>query len=239
MRRFKGARTISSGGLRGFLFPFSFSLLVSFILALSISFTGGVDVRDVPVNLPSIPIRFVGFKPLDLSKEKERPKPIEKKPKPVERKLKVYRMALLSPCTRVSSGLEPKPSSFPIDFDVDLPFSEGPHISVPKAGGVLSPKPGVGHGIYGDSSPVLVSYVKPFYPFRAREMGIEGVVVVKLLVDEKGRVKKVKVLKSSPPGVFERSVISAVRSWRFIPAKEDGRPVPCWVVKPIKFKLGG
>ncbi len=88
-----------------------------------------------------------------------------------------------------------------------------------------------------DQAPMPLSCIKPFYPYRARRMGITGKVIVKFLVDEKGEVKKIKIVDAKPKGVFERAVLSAVRHWRFLPAKEGGKTVACWVIKPIEFQL--
>lgn len=60
-----------------------------------------------------------------------------------------------------------------------------------------------------------MSRVPPVYPLRARRRRIEGHVDVELLVDGRGRVRSVTVLKAQPPGVFEHAVREALLQWRF------------------------
>ena len=78
--------------------------------------------------------------------------------------------------------------------------------------------------------------VWPVYPKEAREKGIEGVVYVKMLVNEKGVVEKA-VVEQSDAEIFNKSSIDAAMKWRFKPALQKGSPVSTWVVLPFKFKL--
>ncbi|MFO7962633.1 MAG: energy transducer TonB [Desulfobacterales bacterium] len=82
-----------------------------------------------------------------------------------------------------------------------------------------------------------LAQVPPVYPMRARRLGIEGWVQVKLLVSEKGEVEQVEITESDPKGVFEDSVISCVQNWRFSPGTLYGEPVKTWVQTTIRFNL--
>lgn len=57
--------------------------------------------------------------------------------------------------------------------------------------------------------------VPPQYPMKAKQMGIEGFVVMDLQIGPDGRVEKVRIVEQSPQGVFERSAVRAVHRWRF------------------------
>lgn len=57
--------------------------------------------------------------------------------------------------------------------------------------------------------------VPPQYPMKAKQMGIEGYVVMDLRIGSDGRVEEVRVVEQSPQGVFERSAVRAVHRWRF------------------------
>lgn len=57
--------------------------------------------------------------------------------------------------------------------------------------------------------------VPPQYPMKARQMGIEGYVVMDLRIGSDGRVEEVRIVEQSPQGVFERSAVRAVHRWRF------------------------
>lgn len=90
-----------------------------------------------------------------------------------------------------------------------------------------------------DKPPELVNRVEPDYPIMARRQRLTGRVVVKLLVDPHGQVRKASVLQAAPQGVFESCVLEAVERWRFKPGYYRGQPVSTWVVLPIQFKVSG
>ncbi len=88
-----------------------------------------------------------------------------------------------------------------------------------------------------DSPPVPIVQIPPVYPISARMKGIEGWVVVRFIVDEKGRVSHIRIVESKPKGVFEDSVIRCVSRWRFKPAVFEGIKVKTLVQTKIRFKL--
>jgi len=53
------------------------------------------------------------------------------------------------------------------------------------------------------------------YPAGAAKNGIQGYVVVNLLISKDGSVELTKLLESEPQGVFEDSVLVGIRDWRF------------------------
>jgi protein TonB len=92
-------------------------------------------------------------------------------------------------------------------------------------------------GFQVDQQPFVTRMVKPIYPFSAKSSGIEGRVVLRFIVDEKGLVQKPEVLEAEPEGVFEESALAAVVMYRFKPAKIGDKPVKCIVKMPIGFTL--
>ncbi|WP_124329516.1 energy transducer TonB [Desulfonema ishimotonii] len=90
-----------------------------------------------------------------------------------------------------------------------------------------------------DQVPEIVKKVEPMYPYRARRRNIHGEVVVRFLVSAAGHVERPSIVEARPGGVFEKSVLQAVRRWRFKPGYFKGKPVPTWVVLPIRFNLNG
>lgn len=84
--------------------------------------------------------------------------------------------------------------------------------------------------------PYFKTLVKPKYPEVARRMGKEGLVVLRVLVDEKGKVKEVKILRSAGFG-FDEEAEKAIRQSLFEPAKHKGKPVACYVKIPVRFVL--
>ena len=77
----------------------------------------------------------------------------------------------------------------------------------------------------------------PLYPREARKKGFQGEVVLKVEVLSNGLVGQVEVKTSSGHEILDRSALSAVKHWKFFPAKRGENVIPFWVNIPIKFQL--
>jgi TonB family protein len=73
------------------------------------------------------------------------------------------------------------------------------------------------------------------YPEKAKSQGIEGEVMVRFLVNQKGQVEQAEVVRSSYEGFDAAAlkVINAMPDWT--PGKQRGKAVKVWYVVPIKF----
>jgi TonB family protein len=80
-------------------------------------------------------------------------------------------------------------------------------------------------------------YVVPQYPDSALNDHISGSVTVQYVVDKRGRTQDVRVIRSSPRGVFDRATVDAIEGWRYRPAKYNGQPVEVPVRILIRFEL--
>jgi protein TonB len=79
---------------------------------------------------------------------------------------------------------------------------------------------------------------QPEYPPASRRAGEEGTVTLAVLVLENGRAGEIKVAKSSGfPKLDEAAVKEVQRNWRFVPGKEDGKPVSMWHTFAVTFRL--
>lgn len=86
--------------------------------------------------------------------------------------------------------------------------------------------------------PPKATYRPPLqYPDYARSRGINGEVVLNILVNKTGAVEQVKLLASNPAGVFDDVAMRAVRDWQFDPATYKGGSVKVWVKQKISFNL--
>lgn len=83
--------------------------------------------------------------------------------------------------------------------------------------------------------PVEIKRVNPVYPELAKKAGIEGTVVVKVLVNTKGDVEQVEILKSHP--LLDDAAMEAARQFKFKPGKQRDKFVKVWVSIPFNFKL--
>jgi TonB family protein len=85
--------------------------------------------------------------------------------------------------------------------------------------------------------PKLVSTPKPEYPPLARKLGVQGVVVLSVLVDEQGRVEDVQVLEPISQNVgINEAALQVARGARFTPATRNGTRVKMWTRLRIPFK---
>jgi periplasmic protein TonB len=99
---------------------------------------------------------------------------------------------------------------------------------------------GTGSGSSGTNGLTQARYrdtPRPEYPDSARREGSEGSVLLRVLVDEHGRSKKVEINSSSGSQALDRAAIEALRRWRFHPARYRDQAVESWLRVPIEFRL--
>ena len=75
------------------------------------------------------------------------------------------------------------------------------------------------------------------YPEIARKAGVEGKVIIHVLVDAKGNVVKTKVLKSLGNNGCDEAAIAAIKKVKWKPAMQRDKPVKVWVSIPVIFQL--
>jgi TonB family protein len=78
--------------------------------------------------------------------------------------------------------------------------------------------------------------MKADYPDEARRRGIEGEVVIALVVRRDGSVGDARVVRRLSAALDERA-LWAVRQWRFEPGKYRGAPVDVAVEVVVEFRL--
>jgi TonB family protein len=86
-----------------------------------------------------------------------------------------------------------------------------------------------------DTPPRISRVIKPSYPPLALRARIGGIVVLRVLVSEKGLPSQVDVVREGRAGLTEAAV-TAVRRWTFEPARKDGVAVQTWISVPIPFE---
>jgi protein TonB len=85
--------------------------------------------------------------------------------------------------------------------------------------------------------PVLLREVKVNYPSKARSLGIEGTVKVRLLIGPDGRVRKASVV-SGPGFGLNQAARKALLEFRFQPAVgTDGKPMEHWITYRYTFRI--
>ncbi len=88
-----------------------------------------------------------------------------------------------------------------------------------------------------EEGPVAIKRVTPIYPPMAVKAGVEGKVILNIVVDEKGNVLEATIVMASPPGIFEDAAITAMLQWKFKPAMQRDQPIKVRLGYPIEFVL--
>lgn len=86
-----------------------------------------------------------------------------------------------------------------------------------------------------------VEYIRapqPVYPSMARRMGESGIVMLRVLIGEKGQAEQVTIQKSSGSEKLDEAGRQAVLRALYKPYIEDGKAIPVYALVPINFQLG-
>jgi protein TonB len=76
----------------------------------------------------------------------------------------------------------------------------------------------------------------PEYPESARRSNIEGYVLLEADIDERGKLRSVRV-RQGLQSTLDDAALASVQQWRFQPARLDGRSVPSTRLIRIRFEL--
>jgi TonB family protein len=80
-------------------------------------------------------------------------------------------------------------------------------------------------------------YVPPEFPSKALAQRVSGAVTVEYTVDANGDPRDVRVIEATPPGVFDKAAVTAVKRWHYDPVIANGGPVEVPVRTSIRFEL--
>ena len=88
------------------------------------------------------------------------------------------------------------------------------------------------------SKPSGISQPKPKYPPAARRAGQQGTVTLSFTIGSSGEVISARIAKSSGYILLDNAALSAIRSWRFKPARNAlGEAVSYSYTLPVPFRL--
>ncbi len=130
-------------------------------------------------------------------------------------------------------GAPPDVAGGPVGIGV--PDGFGPPIAVPRAAraAVEPPAP---RRVGGEvREPKKISDFRPVYPAFAQAAKVEGMVILEAVINERGVVERLKVLRSAP--LLDAAAIEAVRKWRYTPTLLNGTPVSVLMTITVNFKL--
>ncbi len=88
----------------------------------------------------------------------------------------------------------------------------------------------------GVTPPQVIDKHDPDYTKAAKDAKIEGVVVLSIVIASDGSVSDITVKKGLDSGL-DANAVSAVQTWRFKPARKDGKPVAVRATVEVNFRL--
>ncbi len=83
--------------------------------------------------------------------------------------------------------------------------------------------------------PTRVNYVAPVYPQIAIASRKEATVILEAVIDERGSVRELRVLRGHP--LFDDAAMRAVAQWQFTPTLLNGTTVPVVMTVTVSFAL--
>jgi TonB family protein len=85
------------------------------------------------------------------------------------------------------------------------------------------------------ATPTKIRDAQPVYPPEALSQRVSGNVILQVTVDQQGKVRDARVLKSIP--LLDAAAIAAARQWEFTPTLLNGVPKPVMMTLTIRFAL--
>ncbi|HTM88647.1 MAG TPA: TonB family protein [Terriglobales bacterium] len=105
-------------------------------------------------------------------------------------------------------------------------------LAIPKLAAAVPQRIKVSQGV---TQGLLIRQVTPQYPSMARQMRVEGDVLLEAVIGREGTVRDLKVI--SGPAMLVSSAIQAVRQWRYKPYLLNGQPVEVETQIKLQFRL--
>jgi TonB family protein len=81
----------------------------------------------------------------------------------------------------------------------------------------------------------LVKNVYPEYPLAAKQLGVQGTVIIDGVIDTEGHVQQIQVLAGPP--ALQQAAIDTVRQWVYTPFTLAGKPVEVEIEINVMFVL--
>jgi len=143
-----------------------------------------------------------------------------------------------SPLTVVEDKLPPAASAPPVLSVPPAPVASAPAVVAPVAPVAPlaePPRAPVVPRVRTDAA--YLHNPTPSYPMAARRRGDQGTVTIKVLVTAEGLPANVSLEKTSGYAALDEAAVNAVRSWRFVPAREGTQAVEALYIVPVVYKL--
>lgn len=183
-----------------------------------------------PEQLVTLLINFIPS-PKPKEESKPEPPPPAPKPQPVKKpqsKPQSHQIVAEAPVVSASEPVAPPALQEPEPEPVAVAAVEAP----PQ----MAPGPVTLSSELSVACPELNA---PAYPPLSRRLGEEGKLVLRVELDENGRVNVAHVVNSSGFKRLDEAAMVAVKTWRCNPPQRNGQPVRAIALQPFNFVLQG
>ena len=87
-----------------------------------------------------------------------------------------------------------------------------------------------------DAKAQITEKPEPLYTREARRVGVQGIVILRVLLLGDGKLDRIRVVRRLPYGLTENAIRAACEI-KFKPAIKEGKPVAQWVALEYGFRL--
>lgn len=202
---------------------FSLSVVLKDAIPLD-EFVTIIDVEEPPPPPPPPPPKEEPPKPKDLEPPKPVPPDPDQPPPPPSAEPPQPQFGLPEDATSANGG-------FAVATGNSLMTHADTVVKKPPPAALQAAPP-----IQSSYDAMVVDDVMPAYPEWALEQGVQAVVEVMVTLDEKGKVSDIQFLRSGGKD-FDESVRRSLRTTRFKPLIDLGKPVPCRFRKKYNFEI--
>ena len=136
------------------------------------------------------------------------------------------RLGEIQDLRNTSSALILTGDAFTISSDASEEMTE----STPSRGKIYSMEDGI-------QPPRILYRPVPAYTQEARDAGVEGMLLLQVIIRRDGSVDSIKVLKGIGYGLDESAIRTIAEEWRFQPGTLNGKPVDVQAKIEVSFRL--
>jgi TonB family protein len=135
--------------------------------------------------------------------------------------IRVNQLEPLGPDAKTLSALSAIPSGFPTSPPRPVPgnAASGP---IPVSAGLMRGR--------------LIHSPPPEYPIEAKQLGMQGTVIIASMIDKNGELREPHVV-SSAGELLDSAALNTVRKWKYKPYVLNGQPVAVLTTITVKFQL--
>jgi len=133
----------------------------------------------------------------------------------------------------------PKPQPLVVEKPVLLPDESQTPALPPEPIIEVPPLPPQPMQLVNELSVSCPERIPPKYPLISKRRDEQGRVVLRVALDEEGRVGQVQIKTSSGFARLDTAAVNAVKKWRCKPAMQNGFAVPAIALQPFVFILEG